>query len=75
MTTKIKNGSIKLPKEFEASWRNAEVYMKSDGDTLFIKKLQPPTLQEMRPKLKKLGKIITPRDVKRAIADIRSNNK
>ena len=41
-TTKVKNGTITLPKELRKTWKRAEVFVFSNKDTLIIKKAYKP---------------------------------
>jgi len=43
-TTTIKNGAITLPKEIRKAWQGADVYISSSQDSMFIKKLTPPSI-------------------------------
>jgi len=43
-TTKVKNGTIVLPRKFRKAWKKAEVYIDITGDTILIKRLTKPTL-------------------------------
>lgn len=70
-TTKIKNGTITLPKGIRKSWRGAEVLIYGEGDTLIIKRIQPPSFPEMLEEFRKIGKYITKKDVEDAIKKVR----
>ena len=74
-TVKIKNGSIALPERLRKFWKGAEVFITGEKDTLVIKKIVKPTLSQLRPKLKQLGKIITQKDIKKAILEVRRKEK
>lgn len=39
-TTKVKNGTITLPKELWKAWKGAEVFIFPSEDTLIVKKIQ-----------------------------------
>ena len=41
-TTKVKNGTIVLPKELRKTWKRAEIFIFPNEDTLIIKKIQKP---------------------------------
>ena len=43
-TLKVKNGTIKLPKELQKSWKQAEVYVSGDQDMVTLKKFSKPSL-------------------------------
>ena len=40
--TKVRNGTITLPKELRKTWKGAEIYIDAIGDTIFIKRLTRP---------------------------------
>lgn len=66
--TKIKNGAVVLPKEIQKLWRGAELIIIPSQDSVYIKKItKPPSLSELRPKLLKLGKMISKKDLDNAI--------
>lgn len=41
-TAKIRNGVITLPKKLQKPWKEAEVFVFPNEDTLIIKKIQEP---------------------------------
>ena len=55
-TTKVKNGTITLPKEFRKSWKGADVFLFSSADTLIVKKVQKPLEAEWKEYEKKLNR-------------------
>ncbi|MBI2355850.1 MAG: hypothetical protein HYV13_01415 [Candidatus Doudnabacteria bacterium] len=66
--TKIKNGKITLPKDLQKEWKEGEVlFMRSSGGFL-IKSITPPSLSALRPKLKKLGKLVSSKDIDDAVS-------
>ena len=65
--TRIKNGSIPLPKELQKKWRGAEVLIMPAADSVLIKKVSRPSLAELRPKLQKLGKLVSAKDIRDAV--------
>jgi len=66
--TKIENGKIVLPKKLQKKWLNSEVILFSSEDSLYIKKIFPsPSLSQLKPKLKKLGKILSQKEIDEAI--------
>lgn len=71
-TAKVKNGVITLPKELRKTWGEAEVYVSAGRDSIFIKKFARPSLSELRPKLKALGKRISEKEIEEAIREVRS---
>ncbi|MCD6094730.1 hypothetical protein J7J39_02380 [bacterium] len=66
--TKIENGKIVLPKKLQKKWLDSEVILFSSRDSLYIKKIFPsPSLSQFKPKLKKLGKILSQKEIDEAI--------
>lgn len=55
-TTKVKNGTITLPKEFRKSWKEAEVFIFPSTDTLIVKKIQKPLEADWKEYEKKLNR-------------------
>lgn len=70
--SKIVGGSIDLPKSLRKAWKGAVICIAGGKDTLIIKKLHEPSLKDMRPTLKSLGKKISKKDVDSAIRSVRS---
>lgn len=70
-TLKIKNGTIKLPKDLQKSWKQADVLLFPTKDTLIVKKVQNP--------IQKLSEIadritfspLTQREVAKEVAEYR----
>lgn len=60
---RIKNGLVRLPKD----WQGSEVLIMPSEDSVLIKKIVRPTLSELRPKLQKLGKLISPKNIRDAV--------
>lgn len=60
---RIKNGSVRLPRD----WQGAEVLIMPSEDSVLIKKISRPTLSELRPKLQKLGKLISAKEIRDAV--------
>jgi len=52
-TLKVKNGVIRLPKELQKAWKQAEVMLFPSDDTIVVKKLQklPSKLSEIATRL------------------------
>ena len=75
VTTKIKNGSLELPKEIEQTWNNAEVFVIPSQDSLFVKRLSKPalSLSNMLEKFRKAAKNtkLKKKDVEEAIRNVR----
>lgn len=48
-TTKVKNGTIVLPKKFQRIWQETDVFIEVSPDTIFVKRLTQPflSLKEM----------------------------
>lgn len=74
-TTKVRNGSIILPKEVRKTWREAEVFISAGEDSIFIKKFRQPSLSQLRPKLEELGRRISKKDIEVAIRQVRVKKK
>lgn len=53
--TKFTGQSIVLPKE----WIGKKVIIRESKDTIIVKKIQEPSLKNLRPDLLKLGKLIS----------------
>lgn len=62
-TTKIRNGTIPLPKALQGAWKNARIYISAGSDTIVVKRLSRPTLASLGPKLRQIGKRITVREI------------
>lgn len=74
-TTKVKNGTIVLPRQFRKSWKKAEVYLNIAGDTILIKRLTKPalTFKEMMDELRRAARKtkLLKKDVEEAIREVR----
>ena len=68
--TKIENGKIVLPKDLRKEWSNSEIILFPSENSLYIKKISP-SLSQLKPKLKKLGKILSQKDINEAIKQAR----
>ena len=69
-TLKVKNGTIRLPKELQKAWKNAEVYIRVSEDTAILKRIYQPGKifdEDTAAKLKKAGRQITDRDIEEAV--------
>lgn len=66
-TTKVKNGTIILPKEFRKSWKEAEVFISGEKDTIIMKRIKAPSFLEMLKEFREIGKSITKKEVREAI--------
>ena len=77
MTTKVKNGSLELPKEIEQAWNNAEVFVIPSQDSLFVKRMSKSTLSlsHMLEKFRKAAKNtkLKKKDVEETIRSVRRN--
>ncbi len=65
--TKIQDGAIVLPKKILESWQNAEVIILPSAESIYIKKISKPSLDAIKPKLQKLGKLLKQKDIDAAI--------
>lgn len=74
-TTKVKNGTITLPKEFRKAWKEADVFIFPNKDTLIIKKLQKPfpRLSEIASKVS--SKKMSQKEIKKEIRAYRKKRK
>ncbi|MBU4141505.1 MAG: hypothetical protein V1825_04405 [Candidatus Falkowbacteria bacterium] len=69
--TKITGQSIVLPKE----WIGKKVFIRETDDTIIVKKMQEPSLKNLRPGLLKLGKMISKKDIQDAVVWARNKSK
>lgn len=69
--TKVKNGTIVLPKIIQRSWQGASVFIKPSNDGILIKKVSKPSLLQLKPKLQKTGKLIKQKDIDEAVKKAR----
>jgi len=74
MTTasaKIKNSTLELPKTLRSLWRDAEVAIQGDADTLIVKKrvtrLPRRRLSLFGRHLKAAGRLVTVREINAAV--------
>jgi len=74
-TTKIKNGSVVLPRELRATWKDAEVFLRSSDDTIVIKKMQKAPFWNTWKKLGALKTKINRKDIDDAITWARRRSK
>ncbi len=64
---KVSATSIPLPKTLYPSWRGKHVFIDYAGDTITIKRLEEPTIKEVRKGLKKMAKRIPQRVINDAV--------
>ena len=64
-----------LPKSFRKQWRGARVYMSIGPQDIFIKKMQSPSLTQLRSKLKEIGAQIKKSDIAQAIREVRAKGR
>ncbi|MBU4338448.1 hypothetical protein KKB43_03660 [Patescibacteria group bacterium] len=69
--TKITGQSIVLPKK----WIGKKVFIRETDDTIIVKKMQEPSLKNLRPGLLKLGKMISKKDIQDAVVWARNKSK
>ncbi len=67
IVTKIKNGSIALPKGLQKQWGTDEVIFVRGENGAYIQPVTPPSLSAIRPKLRKLGKLLSRKDIDNAV--------
>lgn len=68
IVTKIINGKIAIPQKLRKEWGTDEVIFMPGQEGAYIKPIIKPSLAAIRPKLKKLGRMITDRDIDEAVA-------
>lgn len=66
-TIKVKGGTITLPKPLRRSWGDVQIFVRAEGDTLILKKIQPPSFWDMWESLKPVKGQITKKDIAKAI--------
>ena len=66
-TLTVKDGIITLPKKLKKAWGNTRVFVLPSEDTLYLKKVEKPSLEELEPKLRKLGRLISQKDIDNAV--------
>lgn len=71
LKTIIRRGMVPLPKAITKLWSNAEVLVLPGDDSLYIKRITRPSLLELLPKLRRVGRALTKRDVASAVAAAR----
>lgn len=72
-TIKLKNGAIDLPRELQNSWEGADVFISASKDSIVINRVQPaPSLKDLEPKLRALGKMITQEEIDEAVREVRA---
>lgn len=73
--TKVKNGSIQLPRQIKKQWQGATVFVSGSGDTLLVKRVSQPTLSlaDMAKEFREAAKQtkLTRKDITRAITAVR----
>lgn len=69
--TKVKNGSIVLPKILQKSWQGASVFIVPSNNSILIKKTSKPSLSQLKPQLQKAGKLIKQKDIDDAVKKAR----
>jgi len=74
-TTKIKSGTITLPKKLKNFFEGEEVIILSFEDGIYVKKIFKPSLKDLRPKLLKFGRMISKKDLQDAIRQTRNKSK
>lgn len=65
--TKLKNNSVRLPKNAVKSWRNAQVVLSVSDETIILKRVAKPNFFETWRKLKKVGRMISQKDIDNAV--------
>lgn len=65
--TKIKNGKILLPKGLQQQWGTDEVVFVRGENGAYIQHVREPSLSAIRSKLKKLGTLVSKKDISDAV--------
>lgn len=68
MITRIKDGKITLPKDLRKDWKEGQVIFVPTESGFYIKSVTPPSLDAIASRLRKLGKSLTSKDIKKAVA-------
>lgn len=71
--TTIKNDAIPLPKTLRGAWRGAKIWIDANGDTVTVKRLTRPSLDDMLQGFRKAGKELRKKDVDDAVRWARSS--
>ena len=71
MTVRVKD-YIPLPTKLRKAWRGQEVFIFSSGDDLIVKRIQKIVPDDLRARLKLVGKKITKKDLAAAIRAART---
>jgi len=65
-----------LPKNLQDSWQGVDALMSVDEDRIIINRVRStPTLSELKPALKEIGKDITQKDIDDAVREVRAEQK
>jgi len=70
IVTKIQNGKITLPKQFQKKYGNSKVIFGSAAEgSFFMRPLEEPvsSWENLKPKLRKIGKQISEKDIANAV--------
>lgn len=66
--TKVsREGKIILPPALQSQWKDAQVILNSEQDTLYIKKIQKIDAKEIDQKLKNAGRGLTSKDIDKEV--------
>lgn len=71
VVTKIQNGKIVLPRQFQRKYGNAKViFFPAAEGSFYMKPLEAPVppWEYLKPKLKKIGKLLSDKDIANAVA-------
>ena len=58
---------IPIPKNARSSWKNRRAVLFVSDDSIIVKRIDPPSWDELIPKLRAAGKSIPPRVIREAI--------
>lgn len=71
IVTKIQNGKLMLPKQFQRKYGNAKViFLPAAEGSFYMKPLEAPvqSWKDLKPKLKKIGEQLSDKDIANAVA-------
>ena len=73
-TTKVKNGTLILPKKLKKSWENAKVFLECFDDSIVVKKIYTPKIsfKEMVKESQKAFKGVKKQEVNQVLKEIRN---
>ncbi len=70
-TLQFENRTMTLPRSAPRAWKDAKVSVRMTDDSIVIYKVGAPTLADLEPKLREIGKRITQKDIDAAVRAVR----